>query len=177
MLIPRNCSDCTCPGCCNYYHANCYGVRPLGASVAQCLSTQVNNGVAAQMVLYNYDFNDPAVGDPSKLSPYGLRHLGQMERWLRAGYAAPVLIEQNLGTPALDNARQMHVITVLGESGLAPQVAVADAGSGLSGSEALLVHVSRLQQFSQGSPNFSHQSAAATGSNGGGNSALQGTQP
>jgi hypothetical protein len=181
MLVPRHCSDCYQGGCgccgCDYFHANCYGIRPLGACVAQHLSTQVTNGVAAQMMLYNYDFNDPAVGDPTKLSPYGLRRLGQMEKWMQAGYACPVMIEENLATPALDTARQMHVIAVLGEAGLAPQVAIADAGSGLSGTEALLVHVSRLQQFSQGGPSFGHQSAAATGSNGGGNSALQGTTP
>ena len=57
---------------------------------------QVTNGVAAQMMLYDYDFNDPAVGDPTKLSPYGLRRLSQMEKWLRAGYACPVMIDRLL---------------------------------------------------------------------------------
>ena len=164
---------------CDYYHASCYGIKPLGACVAQHLCVQVSNGVAAQMMLYNYDFNDPIVGDPTKLSPYGLRHLGQMERWLRAGYTCPVLIEQNLGSATLDNARQMSVITSLGEAGLAPQVAVGDGGSGLSGTESLLIHVSRLQQFAHGGPasQGTSSSGSGSGSSGGSNSSLQGSTP
>ena len=168
MAAPCPCEDSRHR--CEYCHANCIGVKPLGACVAQHICAQVSNGVAAQMVLYKYDFNDPAIGDPAKLSPYGLRRLNQIARWLRAGNMYPVNIEPTIGSPALDAARQMHVITVLGESGLTPQVVVSDTMPGLLGAEALLVHVDRLQKFATGGAVYNRQTTdnTGTGSSGGG---------
>ena len=138
----------------------------MGACAAPRVCTQVRNGIAAQMVLYHYDFNDPDVGDPSKLTPYGLRHLGQIEKLLQGGNACPVMIEQTIGSPALDAARQVHVVTVLGESNLAPQVVIADTPAGLRGDEALFVHLNLLQQTRSGGATFVRQPTGATGSSG-----------
>jgi hypothetical protein len=156
----------------SYCHASCYGIRPLGQCAAAAVCAQVGNGIAAQMVLYNYDFNDPAIGDPAKLSFYGMRRVNEIARMLRCGNCNVVTIEQMPGSPALDTARQMQVIAAFGEAGLAPQVAVGDTDTGMLGAEALLAHGTRLQQFAAGGPGFKGQSSGSSGAsgNGGGSS-------
>ncbi|MEI8372310.1 MAG: hypothetical protein WCJ35_05660 [Planctomycetota bacterium] len=149
--------------CLEHSLAQAAAIRPLGASVRAHICYQVNNGIAAQMVLYHYDFNDPAVGNPAKLSPYGLRRLSEIAKWIQAGNVCPVMIEHTLGSPALDTARQMHVATVLGELSLAPQVVIADTPAGLRGDEALLIHQNLLQQTSAGGTTFARQSISGTG--------------
>ena len=140
------------------------------------ICTQVRNGIAAQMVLYHYDFNDPAVGDPSKLSPYGLRRLGEIVKLLQAGNACPVMIEQTIGSPALDTARQMHVVTALGEASLVPQVVIADTAAGLRGDEALSIHQSLLRQTAEGGATFIRQTSSGTGGSSSGGSPSAGGQ-
>jgi hypothetical protein len=119
------------------------------------------------MVLYDYDFYDPAIGDPTKLSPYGMRHLGAIERMLRTGCACPVMVERTISSDRIDLARQMNVVTALGESGLAPQVVITDSIVGLSGADALMANESLLQQTKVGgAPLPVHTNDLGTGGSG-----------
>ena len=159
----------------NYRAAYCTGVKPLGACVCEHVCTQVHNGIVAQLALYNYDFNDPAIGDPAKLSPYGLRRLNAIGTLVRAGACSAVMIERTMGNPALDSARQMNVSLAMGETGLSPQVVIADTPAGLSGAESLLIYRNQLRQTAAEGTTLPRQTSSGTGTGSGGGS-LPGTQ-
>jgi hypothetical protein len=90
-------------GCSGQVDGSGGGPVPLGASINTAMATQIQNGAAARMMLYHFDF------DPGKaqLTPRGQRQLSKIARWLPTG-AAPVLI-QPTGVTALDAARRALV--------------------------------------------------------------------
>ena len=88
------------PGCCG-------GPAPLGASLQTAMTTQIQNGTAARMVLYHFDFC-PGEG---VLTPRGRRQVRKFARWLPA-VTAPVQI-QPTGDEELDEERRASVLEEL----------------------------------------------------------------
>ncbi len=84
------------------------GPAPLGASLNAAMATQIQNGEAARMVLYHFDFYQ----GEAQLTPRGQRQLSKIARWLPTGTAA-VLI-QPTGDTSLDTARREQVLDMLG---------------------------------------------------------------
>lgn len=80
---------------------------PLGASFHATMGTQIQNGIAARMVLYHFDFC-PGEG---VLTPRGRRQLFKIAQRLPR-VAAPILI-QPTGDNDLDEARRACVLDEL----------------------------------------------------------------
>ncbi|HZT82482.1 MAG TPA: hypothetical protein VFA26_19795 [Gemmataceae bacterium] len=122
---------------------------PLGYWVYQNYRTMVGNGIAAQMVLYQYDF---LPGSP-QLNVRGQDHLARIASVLpKVPYA--VVIERTPCDPALAEARRMAVLTCLAQ-GPAPvppdRVVIGPAlANGLNGPEAERVYQNLLIQTATG---------------------------
>jgi hypothetical protein len=115
-----------------------FRARPLGQAVHDNALAMVNNGVAAHMVLYHYDF----IEGSDALNPHGRDQLAKIVSRL-GGNAFPIIIERTPGVPGLAEARRQAVINVLGHNAIpvgpervviGPPIAV-----GISGTEADLV--------------------------------------
>jgi hypothetical protein len=120
---------------------------PLGARLYAHLNTQVANGMAAQMVLYRYDFCDGIWNDAAKLNQHGRKRLKQMVRMLQCDLH-PILVEDIPEEPGLSAARRDHVLKSIAELGFTvPEewVVVGEPQSaGLSGEEAIIVYQQML---------------------------------
>jgi hypothetical protein len=128
--------------------------RPaLGAAVYTANNIQVNNGMAARLTLYQYDF----VEGSNQLSPRGRDQLAKIAALLPLSFS-PVVIERTLDEPGLADARRAAVLAELGR-GLFPVpaervVVAAPAALGLRGIEADLTAQALLMRTSVGSPSL-----------------------
>jgi hypothetical protein len=116
---------------------------PLGARLYAHLNAQVANGVAAQMVLYRYDFCDGILHEASQLNHHGRTRLQRMGWMLRCNLH-PLIVEETPEEPSLAAARREHVIQSLAASGIAVPdewvVVGQPPSAGLSGEEAIIVY-------------------------------------
>jgi hypothetical protein len=94
---------CTNNNCCNV---------PLGARVYDMMSVQINNGLAAQRVLYHYDFCDSQSAQAAELNVHGRKRLLTMARVCGCG-GSPIVIEASPCEAGLDAARLQSVVALL----------------------------------------------------------------
>ena len=125
--------------------------RPFGDYVRSHFHTQIANGLADQMVLYQYDFYDSDGDEATMLNPRGLIQVGKVGGLAGLLYDQFfVVIVEPTGNPELDIARRLHVLEKLAELGApvaAEQVVTArPAGLGLEGIEAYEIYRNQLQQ-------------------------------
>jgi hypothetical protein len=85
----------------------CRGPVPLGSSLRGVMVAQIQNGLAARMVLYHFDFY-PGEGE---LTPRGRRQLYKISQRL-SQVAAPIQI-QPTGNSELNEARRSSVLAEL----------------------------------------------------------------
>lgn len=154
---------------CRTPHSGCATrcpTEPLGASVYAHLHTQVVNGMVDRLVLYQHDFQDPAVGAGSRLNLHGERRLADLARMMQQQSVFPLVIQRSPENPKLDAARRAHVLAKLrGMQGGIPDdwVVVGDpAPPGLSGIEALEIYENLLRQTQQGGHTLSNMSGGGT---------------
>ncbi|HUT12984.1 MAG TPA: hypothetical protein VMY42_20985 [Thermoguttaceae bacterium] len=122
--------------------------RPFGACVFAHVKTQVVNGLAAQMVLYRYDFCDETLGEPQRLNPRGVEQLNKIVG-LMAANSCPLIIEPTPCNPDLDRARRDFVLQLLQASACdvpESRVVVCKPDDGLRGEEAFEIDQNMLQQ-------------------------------
>lgn len=140
--------------------------RSLSGLVSAHMGTQILNGMAARMVLYQYDFCDGTADEAAKLNPHGYRRLCEIAAMLQYCSAYPVVIEYTPGNPALDAARRDHVLKALGELTVAvPEQGVivgVPAVRGLSGEEAFTIHQNLLRDTESGGAGAAALSPAPT---------------
>ena len=77
---------------------------PLGTTPSRFYMTQIANGVAARMVLYQYDFLPAS----DQLNVHGKAQVAKIARWLTT-YDFPVLVEPTLANVELDELRRQSV--------------------------------------------------------------------
>jgi len=122
--------------------------RSFGACLCAHVKTQVANGLAAQMVLYRYDFCDKTLGDPQRLNPRGMEQLDKIVG-LMAANSCPLIIEPAPCNPDLDCARRAHLLQLLRAAGCdvpESRVVVCKPDAGLRGEEAFEIDQNMLQQ-------------------------------
>lgn len=78
--------------------------QPLGMALYSQLNTQIANGIAAKQVLYHFDFVDGG----SQLNWKGRQQLAKHAATMN-GNAYPLVIEQSIDQPELDEARRLAV--------------------------------------------------------------------
>jgi hypothetical protein len=117
---------------------------PLGQAMGNSFATQVANGAAALMVLYDYDF----VPGTALLNPRGQDRLARIGASLSQN-VFPVVVER-VCPPALGEARRLSVLQVLaaGPCPVPPERVVVGLSPayGLSGVEAEIVYSNLLLQ-------------------------------
>ncbi len=97
-------------------YGSCWGLpeefipQPLGGSLYANCNVQVANGIAAQLMLYHYDFVDGT----DQLNLKGRDRLQQLAGLLCAS-PAPLIIERTPYAPGLDQARRLAVLNALGQ--------------------------------------------------------------
>jgi hypothetical protein len=144
--------------------------------VYQTYGQQVANGVAARMVLYQFDFLPGCAG----LNLHGLDQLAKIACLLpHNGF--PIIIERTPGNPGLAEARRLTVLNVLGHGPVpipAERVVIGPSiALGLDGVEAEIIYFNLLSQdrsrgaIGLGGSGFSTAQPSA-GAPGGGQSAL-----
>jgi hypothetical protein len=179
--------DCECPGPqgppLRHYGKPWIPPRPFGTYVRAGAAAQIENGLAAQLVLYHYDF---VAADGRPGVELNLRGQARLEKLLCLGelVPCPLIIELDERNPLLNAARRAHVI------GQLQQVAVSfpaerivlgrPAARGISGDEAIAIQrivqeqvqsMGALQSYSGGqmSPfNNAPGASGAAGASGGG---------
>ena len=118
---------------------------PLGQALYAQGRTQVDNGIAARMVFYDYDFEQGS----GKLNLKGRDKLNDVIARLPTTFF-PVIIERTPQTPALEVARQTTVLEELakGPFPVPPQRVVVGRpiSNGLSGQESPLIYANLLGQ-------------------------------
>ena len=118
---------------------------PFGASVNTIYRQHVENGDAARMVLYHYDFVD----NTSTLNTRGQDQVAKIAA-LAAQNGFPVIVERTPWNPKLAEARRLAVLRQLGRGGLmipAERVVIgAPIANGLRGSEAEIIYQNLLSQ-------------------------------
>jgi hypothetical protein len=176
-LNPQHCDQDCCkhraPGIFRWFRRkhndcvrHCKRIRhfepPPGTAIYAIIHKQIENGEAALMVFYRFDF---LPGD-SRLSPGGRRQLGKIARRLRRN-SFPIRIEPvTPGDPNLDEERRKQVVKELN----AISVPVTDdrviidepPSRGLDGTDALLIDPS-LAGLGGGSGKLSAPSGGAAG--------------
>jgi hypothetical protein len=122
-----------------------FEAKPLGEALYQNMKVQVDNGEAAQMALYHYDF----VACGSALSPRGKDQLCKIAAMLPHNFY-PIVIERTVDNPALAEARRLAVLQELagGSFPVPPERVVVGPplARGLDGIEAVIVHDNLLRQ-------------------------------
>ena len=138
----------------HHSHCSCRNIHclpPAGSSLHAFMDQQIGNGVAAQMMLYHYDFID----DAAQLRPRGYRQIHKLQaKLLCTPY--PLLIEAS-GLPELDEARRLAVLVAieerLGFAESSDRVIVATPFSrGLDGIDAVPLHLRMLRLTIGGQP-------------------------
>ena len=127
---------------------------PFGACTTAACKTQIRNGVAARLVLYQYDFCEPEACDGYKLSAKGYERLEDIARMFPAGNLQPIVIETTPENPKLDAARREHVWKALLQMNAAVPDHLVVVGHprmpALNGQEALILHANLLKQTQSG---------------------------
>jgi hypothetical protein len=122
---------------------------PLGHSVNQHYVIHVQNGEAARMVLYQYDF----VGCTAVLNPRGKQQLAKMAAMLSHN-PFPIVIEHTPYAPTLGEARRQAVMAELAQAPfpVPPERVVVGPpiANGLAGVEAERVYSNLLQRTQGG---------------------------
>jgi len=122
--------------------------RPFGACVCAGIKAQIENGMAAQMVLYRYDFESDAAGEGLKLNDRGHKQLVKIARMLQCN-PCPLIIEATDENRELAAMRRDYVLAALRQLSCdIPDELVVVADSpvvGLDGEEALLIHGNMLR--------------------------------
>ena len=125
--------------------------RPFGVFVRSHFHAQIANGLANQMVLYQYDFYDTVGDEATTLNPHGLvqvAKVGELAGML--GDPFFIVTVEATGDPELDTARRLHVFQKLVELDVpiaVEQVVTGSATSpGLDGIEAFEIYRNQLQQ-------------------------------
>ena len=139
----------------------------LGAAVETHAVSQIANGRAARMGLYQYDF----IPDSDQLKPRGKATLMRIAEWLPGNFC-PVFVEPTPGNPELDQARRIAVWQELA-NGLCPipseRVIIGQPGiRGLMGAEALIVDKNLLMQTSSRGATAGGGATGAAGASGAG---------
>jgi hypothetical protein len=104
---------------CKLGHCSCLGIEsefepvPFGASIYTTYRRHVENGDAARMVLYHYDFVD----NTATLNTKGQDQLAKIAAMLTQN-GFPVIIERTPSNPKLAEARRLAVLSQLGQQGL-----------------------------------------------------------
>jgi len=145
--------------CLQYTHwgyADLFEEPAFGASVRATWKTQVCRGLAAQMVLYRYDFCPASAPDCAQLNTHGRRRFQEISSMMRCCGFSCVLIETS-GDANMDAARRNHVLKLFAETGFpVPEewVVVGTANApGLRGEEAILIDKNVLGDVKNGNKN------------------------
>jgi len=138
---------------------------PLGYVVHQHFQTQVNNGEAARMVLYQYDFHGPM------LNVRGKDQLARIAAMTDHNFF-PIVIERTPCNPALAEARRLNVLNELANAPFpippARVVIGPPLSNGLWGVEAEIIYRNMLRQTQAGGAPITGLGGAAVGGLGGG---------
>ncbi len=123
--------------------------RPFGSFLEAHMQTQIQHGLAQQMVLFRYDFVNQQGREGVELNPRGrqqLTKLAEVHQWT----GLPLVIEQSLANPRLDAARRQAVLVALETMGAAIDPRMVQIGKpaafGVSGEESSLIYPNQLQQ-------------------------------
>ncbi len=126
-------------------HADRYVDPPLGTFLYAHGRTQVANGEAARMILYEYDF----VPGSNRLNPRGQQQLARIAALLPSNFC-PVVIERTKAGPEFDEARRQTVLEELMRGPFpvpVERVVIAEPlNAGLRGVEAEVIHLNMLLQ-------------------------------
>jgi hypothetical protein len=118
---------------------------PFGASIYTTYRRHVENGDAARMVLYHYDFVD----NTATLNTKGQDQLAKIAAMLTQN-GFPVIIERTPSNPQLAEARRLAILMELGQEGKiiqAERVTIgAPIANGLRGSEAEVIYQNLISQ-------------------------------
>jgi hypothetical protein len=147
----------------------------LGAMMHQHFQIHVNNGVAARMILYDFDF---ACGT-DKLNVHGLDRLHRLTRLL-GSYPYPLVVERTPYAPGLAEARRLVVVNLLAEHGIPipPERVVIGPSLALPlrGVEAEIINYNlMLQTRNRGIVLGTGITGSTTGAGGGGSGSGTGT--
>ena len=138
---------------------------PLGAALYAHERTQVANGRVGRLTFYDYDF----VNDTATLNVKGRQKLARVSVELPRCFS-PVLIEQTVRSPGLDEARRQSLLTELAQGPfpvpLERVIVGPPVSTGLSGREAIILFGSQMNQLTGGMGGRSG-GFAASGFNGG----------
>jgi hypothetical protein len=122
--------------------------RPHGSLMRSHLDAQIAAGMAAQMMLYRYDFFDTDQPQAYALKPAGYRSVSRIVDFASVS-PTPIMIEST-GDDALDAARRQTVIRAMSQRGFPvdeEQVVTLDRDPfGVSADEAALNHGAMLPQ-------------------------------
>jgi hypothetical protein len=158
-----------------------FDAPPLGHWLNMHMNTQIANGIAARMMLYNYDF----VCGKDMLNLRGSDRLKQLGDWLMT-QPYPLVIERTPHRPALAESRRLTVLNQLAAAGynVAPQRVVIGPGAfgQLSGVEAELSYQNLLEQttregalpFGVGGSGLGNVGSGSGGQDSGGNAGPSG---
>ena len=126
-----------------------FSERPFGTLVNAHMQTQAWNGLADQTVLYRYDFVNEQGRDRARLNPRGQQQLKKFANVQRTT-GLPLVIEQTLESPGLDDARRQSVLAALGQLGapVIPELVVVGKPNafGVSAEEGELIYPNQLLQ-------------------------------
>lgn len=148
-------------------YADLFETAPFGYATRASLSRNICNGIAAQMVLYQYDFCDAPAPEGARLNIHGQKRLYEIAQMLQC-CPYPVLVERAVCTsPAragcldaarLNEARQEYVTKAFRQLGVPAHVVVGEpAARGLRGEEATWRMNPDLQPTAPGGPTGSYQ--------------------
>jgi hypothetical protein len=122
--------------------------RPFGTYVRAAMDAHIQNGIAAQLALYRFDFQDVTTAYPGTLTPRGELQLRKIAQKL-AFFPFPVLIEST-GYADIDAARRLYVYeSLVGLSVVISEdqvVTGVPSVSGINGVEAYLIDANLLNQ-------------------------------
>jgi hypothetical protein len=144
-------APCTATGAHPTHQHSCVAYRtdyqspPLGSMMYQAFQIQVDNGIAARMILRDYDF----VCGREKLNSRGGDYLRQIVHfWKSCSY--PLTIERTPYAPGLAQARRLAVLSQLAEEGISIPPELVVVGGPLTlplrGLEAEIIYQNLLQQ-------------------------------
>jgi hypothetical protein len=122
---------------------------PLGYALYAHAKTQVNNGRAAHMTFYHYDFEDGT----SRLNYRGRDKLVRIGTHLPTNFA-PVVVERTPKEPGLDESRRQVVLAQLGRGPFpvpAERVVIGPSlANGITGVEAMYIYANQRLAIGSG---------------------------
>jgi hypothetical protein len=127
----------------------CGNLEPLGSSFYAHFNAQIFNGMKAQQVLYQYDFENGPTDDQTRLNWAGRRKIIHLLPTLEST-GVPLTVERVAGQPDVSEARRLNVVSFLQSHLGVPiaddQVVIGSAATpGIRGVEALEVNRNQLQ--------------------------------